>query len=53
MSTRRMFDLMDRGVSVVEDLAKARQPMREFEAIYMMAPTVKNVDLLSQGKCHH
>lgn len=42
----RMYDLMDEGVSIVEDLTKGRQPMKTYEAVYFMAPTSENVSFL-------
>ncbi len=36
-----MHDVIELGVTIVEDLLKNRQPMPEFDAIYLMAPTTE------------
>ena len=41
-STLRMSDIMDSGVSVVEDLAKAREPMQQ-AAVYFIQPTPESI----------
>lgn len=44
----RSFDISDRGVSLVENLAISRQPMPNTEAIYFVAPTLTNVELIKK-----
>jgi len=39
----RMFDLMEEGVSVVEDIEKSRQPFPQLEAVYFLSPTHDNI----------
>ncbi|KAG2446991.1 hypothetical protein HYH02_008145 [Chlamydomonas schloesseri] len=41
-STLRMSDILDCGVSVVEDLAKAREPMQQ-PAVYFIQPTPESI----------
>ena len=44
----KMFDLMDSGITVVEDLYKVKQPMIDQEAVYLMAPTEENIVFLKR-----
>ena len=46
----RMFDITECGVTIVEDLLKSRQPMPNFEVIYLCMPDAK-VSLLC--RCVH
>ena len=39
-----MYDLMECRVSTVENLATARQPLPELEAIYLVSPTAASVE---------
>lgn len=51
-----MSDIMDLGVSLVEDLKKKREPLPKLEAIYFVAPTLDNAKMLCQdfeGKTKH
>ena len=36
------YDLTDSGVTIVEDLAKKRQPMLDVEAVYLCTPNSQN-----------
>uniref|UniRef100_A0A8C8GV62 Syntaxin binding protein 3 n=1 Tax=Oncorhynchus tshawytscha TaxID=74940 RepID=A0A8C8GV62_ONCTS len=40
----KMSDLMQEGITIVEDLYKSREPVLEMKAIYFMTPTAKCVD---------
>uniref|UniRef100_A0A4W5KIT1 Syntaxin binding protein 3 n=1 Tax=Hucho hucho TaxID=62062 RepID=A0A4W5KIT1_9TELE len=40
----KMSDLMQEGITIVEDLYKSREPVLEMKAIYFMTPTEKCVD---------
>ncbi|KAM9445042.1 syntaxin-binding protein 3 [Clarias gariepinus] len=40
----KMSDLMSEGITIVEDLFKSREPVKEMKAVYFMSPTVKCVD---------
>lgn len=42
----RMHDLMEFGVSLIEPLANSRQPLPPSPAIYFVAPTSQNVQLI-------
>lgn len=42
----RMFDILDRGVTIVELLAKKRKPLPEQDAIYLISPTSKNISYI-------
>ncbi|XP_076823508.1 syntaxin-binding protein 1-like isoform X1 [Clavelina lepadiformis] len=42
----KMKDIIDEGVTLVEDLKKNRQPMPAFEAMYFITPTKESVDRL-------
>ena len=41
-----MSELMEQGVSLVEDLHKRREPLPAQDAVYFLAPTPKSVDAL-------
>jgi hypothetical protein len=41
-----MQDIMDKGVTLVEDIDKRRQPLRAFDAIYLLSPVDKSIDSL-------
>lgn len=43
-----MSDIMDLGVSLVEDLRKKREPLPKLEAIYFVAPTLDNAKMICQ-----
>eukprot|EP00123_Amoebidium_parasiticum_P017053 comp23690_c0_seq1/m.40673 comp23690_c0_seq1/g.40673 ORF comp23690_c0_seq1/g.40673 comp23690_c0_seq1/m.40673 type:complete len:608 (-) comp23690_c0_seq1:409-2232(-) len=43
-SSVRMFDVTDAGVTIVENLAQKRQPLRSFEAIYFVGPTEDSIE---------
>ncbi|XP_041696058.1 syntaxin-binding protein 3 [Coregonus clupeaformis] len=40
----KMSDLMQEGITIVEDIYKSREPVLEMKAIYFMTPTAKCVD---------
>jgi hypothetical protein len=42
----RLFDVMEKGISVVEDVSVNRQPLSKLEAIYFLSPTSESVDAL-------
>ena len=42
----RQYDIMERGVTVVEQIEKPRQPLAELDAVYFLSPTEQSVDLL-------
>lgn len=45
-STLTMFDIMDRRVTLVEQLARKRQPFPDMDVIYFITPTESSVKLL-------
>ena len=47
-SALTMYDIMERRVTLVEQLARPRQPFKEMDAIYLMAPTTESANLLLQ-----
>ncbi len=42
----KQYDIQERGVTVVEQIEKARQPLNDMDAIYFLTPTELSVDLL-------
>ncbi|XP_053325761.1 syntaxin-binding protein 3 [Spea bombifrons] len=42
----KMTDLLQEGVTVVEDVFKNRQPVQHLKAIYFLSPTEKSIDCL-------
>ena len=42
-----MYDIMERRVTIVEQLAKKRQPFPEMDVIYLVAPTADAVRKIS------
>lgn len=40
----KMKDVIDEGITLVEDLSKSRQPMPTFEVIYFITPTKDSID---------
>ncbi|XP_069593415.1 syntaxin-binding protein 3 isoform X1 [Ranitomeya imitator] len=54
----KMTDLLQEGITVVEDLYKARQPVEDLKAIYFISPNEKSVDcivadLKSKSSCKY
>lgn len=45
-SVCRMYDIMDEGVILVENIAKLRRPFRQYEAIYLVSPTEATIDAI-------
>jgi len=43
-----MYDITEEGVTIVESLEKARQPLPELEAVYFVMPTEESVNLIIQ-----
>ena len=42
----RQYDIMERGVTVVEQIEKSRQPLADLDAVYFLSPTEQSIDLL-------
>jgi len=42
----RMFDIMEEGVSLVENIDIAREPLKSTEAIYFLSPKSSSIDAL-------
>lgn len=47
-SALTMYDIMERRITLVEQLARPRQPFKEMEAIYLISPTTESCNLLLQ-----
>ena len=45
-SALTMYDIMERRITLVEQLQRPRQPFKEMEAIYLIAPTTASVSLV-------
>ncbi|KJE93701.1 vesicle transporter [Capsaspora owczarzaki ATCC 30864] len=45
-SVCRMYDIMDEGVTLVENIAKKRRAFRQYEAIYLVSPTEQSVNAI-------
>ena len=46
-SALTMYDIMERRVTLVEQLAKNRQPFPDMDVIYLAAPTLESVKKIS------
>lgn len=46
-SALTMYDIMERRVTLVEQLAKNRQPFPDMDVIYLAAPTIESVKRIS------
>jgi hypothetical protein len=42
----RQYDIMERGVTVVERIEKSRQPLADLDAVYFLSPTEQSIELL-------
>ncbi|XP_018425016.1 PREDICTED: syntaxin-binding protein 3 [Nanorana parkeri] len=42
----KMTDLLQEGITVVEDIYKKRQPVPDLKAIYFISPTEKSIEIL-------
>eukprot|EP00124_Ichthyophonus_hoferi_P002320 Ihof_evm1s153 gene=Ihof_evmTU1s153 len=47
-ASTRMFDITDAGITLVENLTQKRQPLRNFEAIYFVAPVEDSISRIVQ-----
>ncbi len=45
-SALTMYDIMERRVTLVEQLQRPRQPFKEMEAIYLISPTAASVNFV-------
>lgn len=46
-SVLTMYDIMEKKVTIVEQLAKNRQPFPEMDVIYLASPTVESAQKIS------
>ncbi len=44
----RMFDIMEEGVTLVENIEKARQPLPNLDALYFITPTEESIKKLTE-----
>jgi len=42
----RQYDIQERGVTVVEQIEKPRQPLSDLDAVYFITPTESSIELL-------
>lgn len=41
-----MFDIMERRVTIVENLYKSRQPFPEMDVVYFITPSAKSINAM-------
>jgi hypothetical protein len=46
-SALTMYDIMEQRVTLVEQLAKSRQPFKEMDVVYMVSPTIEAANQIS------
>ena len=46
-SALTMYDIMEQRVTLVEQLAKSRQPFKEMDVVYVVSPTLESANLIS------
>lgn len=46
-SALTMYDIMEQRVTLVEQLAKSRQPFKEMDVVYIVSPTIESANQIS------
>ena len=41
-----MYDIMERRITLVESLVKARQPFKDMDVVYIISPTVASIKIV-------